>query len=170
MRLPLGSDTDTCSPGPRPSRASATGDSADRRPSAGAASCELTIRQVCSAPSWSRTTTVEPKPTIPPDGGRLLDDDRGGDLLAQPRDLRLEVGLLVLGVVVLAVLLQIAPLARGLDPLGDLPAPLPLELGELGVEGRKPLGGRQVRRVGHSDESLLARDQKYVLGGEDSSA
>src|SRR5258708_3988651 len=34
----------------------------------------------------------------------LLDDDRGGYLLAQPRDLRLEVRLVVLGVVVLAVL------------------------------------------------------------------
>src|SRR5664280_2962251 len=36
------------------------------RPPPGAASCELTIRQVCSTPSGSRTTTVEPKPTTPP--------------------------------------------------------------------------------------------------------
>src|SRR5664280_1476394 len=66
VRLPLGSATEVCSPGARPSSATATGDSADRRPEPGAASCELTIRQVCSTPSGSRTTTVEPKPTTPP--------------------------------------------------------------------------------------------------------
>ena len=66
LRLPRGSATETLSSGPRPSRATATGESADSRPSAGAASWELTIRQVCSAPSSARTRTVEPKPTTPP--------------------------------------------------------------------------------------------------------
>ena len=57
-----------------------------------------------------------------------------GDLLAQPRDLRLQMRLLVLGVVVLAVLLQIAPFASGLDALGDLAPALALELPEFGVQ------------------------------------
>src|ERR1019366_5892173 len=65
VRLPRGRDTEVWSPGARPSRATATGDSAERRPSPGAASWELTIRQVCSRPSGSRTTTVEPNPTTP---------------------------------------------------------------------------------------------------------
>src|SRR5665213_4420795 len=60
-------------------------------------------------------------------GAILLHDHRLGDLLAQTRDLGLEVRLLVLGVVVLAVLLQIAPFARGLDPFGDVTAPRALE-------------------------------------------
>ena len=62
----------------------ATGESADSRPSAGAASWELTIRQVCSAPSSSRTRTVEPKPTTPPAAGVSSTTTAVGDLLAQP--------------------------------------------------------------------------------------
>ena len=53
------------SPGARPEQGQRDGGFGRERPLAGAASCELTIRQVCSAPSWSRTTTVEPKPTMP---------------------------------------------------------------------------------------------------------
>ena len=49
-RVPLGSATDALSPCARPSSATATGDSAESLPSAGAASCELTMRQVCSTP------------------------------------------------------------------------------------------------------------------------
>ena len=70
----------------------------------------------------------------PARGGGFLDDDRRGDLLAHARNLRLQVRLLVLGVVVLAVLLQVPPLARGFDPLRDLSAALSLELLQLGVQ------------------------------------
>ena len=87
---------------------------------------------------------MEPKPTTPPAGAGLLDDHRVGDLLPQPLDARLEVGLVVLGVVVLAVLLQIAPLAGGLDALGDLPAAVALELGQFGLQGLQALGRREV--------------------------
>ena len=66
-REPLGSATDVLSPALRPSSAVATGDSAERRPSAGLASWELTIFHVCSTPFWSRTCTEEPKLTFPPE-------------------------------------------------------------------------------------------------------
>ena len=134
LRLPRGSDTETCSPAPRPSSATATGDSADSRPSAGAASWELTIRQVCSAPSSVADHHGRAEAHHAAGRAALLHDHRARDLLAQPRDLRLQVRLFVLGVVVLAVLLQIAPLARGFDPLGDLAAALALELLELRLE------------------------------------
>ena len=147
---PRGSTTAACSPLRRPARARATGDSAERRPSAGAASWELTIFQV-------RCDAV----LIADDDGRaeaddagagplaLLDDDRSGDLFAQPRDLGLKVRLVVLGVVVLAVLLQVAPLARGFDPLGDLAAALLLERVELGLQLGQAGRGHQVGGLVH---------------------
>jgi len=86
-----------------------------------------------------------------PAGGlrRLLDDHGGGDLLAQAGDLRLQVRLLVLGVVILAVLLQIAPLACGLDPLGHLAPAVALERCQFGVERLQARCGHHVRGVGH---------------------
>ena len=72
-------------------------------------------------------------------GLRLDLADLGGQqLLAEAQDLRLEVRLVVLGVVVLRVLLEIAPLARGLDALGDLSPSDGLKLLELGLEGLRP--------------------------------
>jgi len=66
---------------------------------------------------------------------RRLDDDRAVAHRAQAQDLRLEVRLGLLRIVVLGVLAQVAPLARGLDPLGDRAPSLGLELVELGLEG-----------------------------------
>ena len=79
----------------------------------------------------------------------LLDDDGQRDAFAQARDLRLQVGLLVLGVVVLAVLLEVPPFARGLDALGDLTPPLALKGLELGAQRLQPLVGDHVPRVAH---------------------
>ena len=81
--------------------------------------------------------TVEPKPTTP-SLAAFPQRHRRGDLLTHARDLRLQVRLLVLGVVVLAVLLQVPPLARSFDPLGDLPAALSLELRQLGFRLCRP--------------------------------
>ena len=58
-------------------------------------------------------------------------DHRVADLVAQPSDPRLEVRLVLLGGVILAVLLEVAPLACGLDPRRDGAAALALELVEL---------------------------------------
>ena len=153
MRLPFGSDTEACSPGARPSSATATGDSADRRPSPRRGVVRADdppglLAAILVAHDDGRAEADDAAGA----GGRLLDDHRVGDLLAQPRDLRLEVRLIVLGVVVLAVLLQIAPFARGLDALGDLPASLPLERRQLGAERLQALGRRQVRRLAHCQE------------------
>ena len=68
---------------------------------------------------------------------------RGTSRSRSSHDLRLEVRLVVLGVVVLAVLLEIAPLARGLDPRGHRAAPLALERLELGDQRRVVGGGHQ---------------------------
>ena len=76
--------------------------------------------------------------------GGVLDDDGGSHLLAQPEDARLEVRLRLLGGVVFAVLLEVAPLARGLDAGGDLGAPVALQFVQLVSQ---PL---QLRR-GHLD-------------------
>ena len=56
-------------------------------------------------------------------------------------------GLLVLGVVVLAVLLQIAPFARRLDASGDVAPPLTLERGELDAQRFEIGGGHQCRVI-----------------------
>src|SRR5207248_8484421 len=69
-------------------------------------------------------------------GAQLLGvDHRGGaQLVRELRDLGLEHGLLVLGVVVLRVLGDVAELARLLDALGDLAALLVLKELELVLE------------------------------------
>jgi len=59
------------------------------------------------------------------------------------------VRLLVLGVVVLAVLLQVAPFAGDFDALGDLTTAVALELGELGLQRAQAVGGGHVAGVGH---------------------
>jgi hypothetical protein len=59
------------------------------------------------------------------------------------------VRLLVLGVVILAVLLQVAPFARDFDSLGDLAATLAFEVGEFGLQRLQALGGGHVGGVGH---------------------
>jgi hypothetical protein len=51
-----------------------------------------------------------------------------GDPVAQAQDPGLQMRLLVLGVVVLGVLLEIAPFARGLDALGERAPGRALEL------------------------------------------
>ena len=66
---------------------------------------------------------------------------RREQLLADAQDLGLQVRLVVLGVVVLGVLLEIAPLARGLDALGDLPPRDGLQVLELGLQRLQALGG-----------------------------
>src|SRR3954451_6719204 len=63
-----------------------------------------------------------------------LDDDRAGQPLTQLEDLRLEERLLVLGVVVFGVLLEVAEVTRGLDPLRDLLAARVLEVLELRLQ------------------------------------
>ena len=138
-----------------PIRARATGDSAERRPSAGAASWELTIFQVRSTAVLVAHEHAGAEADLALlRAGALLDDDGAGDLLAQPRDPRLEMGLVVLGVVVLAVLLQVAPLARDFDPLGDLAAAALLELLQLGLQSLEVGGGHHVGRLGHPHSTL----------------
>ena len=77
VRLPRGSDTDDLSPAARPSSATATGDSADSRPSrgGGVVGADDPPGVLARRPGRARRT-VEPKPTTPPRGRRLLDDDR----------------------------------------------------------------------------------------------
>jgi hypothetical protein len=77
-------------------------------------------------------------------------DPRAQHPLAQPQDLRFEHRLVVLGVVVLGVLLQVAPLARGPDALGDLRALDVLQALDLGAELVVVLLGHQ-EEVGHDD-------------------
>ena len=60
--------------------------------------------------------------------------------LFQLRDLVLEHRLLVLRVVVLGVLGDVAELARGPDPLGDLAPPLGAQGVQFLLEGRTPRG------------------------------
>ena len=124
-----------------PTSALPTGESIDSLPSPGSASV---ARRACSvfmlAGLASSTSTRLPNPTT----SRLRLDlaHLGGEqLLADAQDLRLQVRLVVLGVVVLGVLLEVAPLARGLDALGDLAAGDGLELFELGLERGLRLGG-----------------------------
>ena len=83
------------------------------RPLAGIGLRRAHDRVLASRPlSRSRTVTTTPSATSPLVAARL-DHDRVVAQLAQPEDLRLQVRLRVLRVVVLRVLAQVAPLARG---------------------------------------------------------
>jgi len=75
-----------------------------------------------------------------------FDDDRLPQAIPKPLYLRLEVGLVLLGDVILGVLLEIAELARPLDPLRDLTAERAAPVLEL---GRQPLvgGGGELRGI-----------------------
>ena len=133
-RVPLGSATDALSPGARPS--SADGDGRFGRQLALGGRCVVRADDapglldavlVAHDPPRSRSRRGRRQPLAP-----SSTITAAAMRLAQARDLRLQVRLLVLGVVVLAVLLQIAPFARRLDPLGDLAPAVALEHGELG--------------------------------------
>ena len=77
----------------------------------------------------------------------VLDGHRVVQPVLEQCDPALEHALLVLRRVVLEVLGEVAELARALDRLDDLEALRPLELRELGLEGR-PLVRRQVLGFG----------------------
>src|ERR1700728_50844 len=69
--------------------------------------------------------------------------------------------LVVLGVVVLAVLFEVAPLARGLDALGDLTAPVAFERRQLRLKLAQALGGHHVGGLsGHLSTSLLVTPER----------
>ena len=125
------------------------GDSAERRPAARSASVEPTSVQVCVAPlPSSRISAVRPK------AKRLglgvdLDHDRVVQPLLQPLDPRLEVGLVLLGDVVLGVLLEVAQLARGLDPraISRRAGPSSCAISALGPRSpQRVIGSRSARR------------------------
>ena len=87
-------------------------------PSLGLASLGETILKLWVLPlPRSVTSTVGAVAHVV--AGGALDHHGRAHLLAQPQDARLQVGLGLLGGVVLAVLLEVAPLARGLDARGD---------------------------------------------------
>jgi hypothetical protein len=98
----------------------------------------------------------------PPEGeavGALvdLDDDGVAQAGAQALDPRLQVRLVLLGDVVVGVLLQVAELAGGLDPLRHLRARGSLEALELGAEllealGRDRFAGRAGRLLCHAHQ------------------
>src|SRR4051794_36329541 len=88
-------------------------------------------------------------------GGLFLDDNRAREPLAKLQDLRLEERLLVLGVVVLGVLLEVAEVARDLDPLRDVLAPRSLQLLELGLQLGEPFG-RDLGGLGAHQWSTVA--------------
>ena len=124
-----------CPPPRPPTSALPTGESIDSLPSPGAASGADDERVVglLARTSASSTSTRLPNPTT----SVCVSTSRTSacqQLLADAEDLRLQVRLVVLGVVVLGVLLEIAPLARGLDALGDLPPGDGLQLLELGLQ------------------------------------
>ena len=136
LRLgPRGTGTSTISPRLWPSSALPTGDSLESFMSEGLASAEPTIVYLTDLPDFSSLTcTTEPTRTMSVPRS-LEDDDLGGaELLLQPRDPRLEHGLLVLGVVVLRVLHDVAELTRFLDALGDFPALVARKVLELVLE------------------------------------
>src|ERR671911_419258 len=83
--------------------------------------------------------------------------------LAQLEDARLEHRLALLGVVVLGVLLEVAPLAGGPDALGDLAPAVALELRDLDVERLERLRGHD-DRLAHrvSAPRLAARRSSAV--------
>ena len=145
-RVPRGASKATSSPTAHPASAWASGDSTLSLPSAGSDSLALTSSCVLSRPlSASRTVTSSRADASAPAVG--LDDHRAAAALLQAQDLRLQVRLGVLGVVVLGVLLEVAPRARGLDPLGHLAAALALELGQLGLERHVGLARHLVAEV-----------------------
>src|SRR4051794_22076343 len=72
-------------------------------------------------------------------GGGRRDDASVAQPLREPRDPGLEMGLVLLGRVVLGILLEVAVLTRGRDPLGDRAAPLVLQPVELRLQGLEPL-------------------------------
>ena len=123
------------------SRARPIGDSAERRPSARLASVEPTRVQVLTSPlASSSTSAVRPKAKVSAFVVDL-DHDRGAQPLAQSLDLGLEMGLVLLGDVVLGVLLEVAFLARDLDPRRHLRPRRPFELLDFLAQGLDALLG-----------------------------
>ena len=140
-RSPRGVGTLTVSPCFAPLSACASGDSNESLPSDGFASNAGTSTNTSSRPDASSFTfTRLPSATTSGGGGAVL-HVRAQQLLPQRGDARLEVRLLVLGVVVLGVLLEVAPLARGLDAVGDLASALRLEPLDFLLERSEALGG-----------------------------
>ena len=96
-----------------------------------------------------------------------VDDRRGAELLLDLGDLRLEHGLLVLGVVVLGVLGDVAELARFLDALGDFAALVVGEEIELLLELVEALAGEDdVLRHGGLPRSVGAGKAGQYSGGQ----
>ena len=139
--------------GRRPARRSARAPAASRCSAsrlAGSDSAALTIVCTISRPlSRSRTVTTTPSATSSPEPPVSTTTALARSARSR-RIFGLEVRLRVLGVVVLGVLLQVAEIACGLDPLGDRAAALVLEPGQLGLERGEPFAGDLIARVaGH---------------------
>ena len=119
-RSPRGVGTLTVAPARAPTRARAIGASKDSLPSEGFASVAGTsVKHVLAARGLVLHGHAGPERHHVRARLRLLHLGVE-ELVAQREDARLEQRLGVLGVVVLGVLLQVTPLARGLDALGDL--------------------------------------------------
>ncbi len=127
-------------PTPVPISACAIGDSADSLPAFRSASVGPTSVNVDARPLASSTTwTVAPKATVSPSSAGASTTRALRRRSVQPRDPRLEVGLVLLRGVVLGVLLEVAVLAGGRDPLGHRAPPHALEPLELRLEGGEAL-------------------------------
>ena len=115
-RVPRGSMTSASPPAATPSSARATGDSIEILPSRRDGGLRADDLEALLAPIL--VAHVHGRAEADDARGRRhhLHDLRTSQTLAQQLDLGLEVRLVVLGVVVLAVLLEIPPLARRLDP------------------------------------------------------
>jgi hypothetical protein len=93
-----------------------------------------------------------------------LDHDRAAAQLAQPLDLRLQVRLGVLGVVVLGVLLEVAEVARRLDALRDRAATRGLELVQLGLQGGEALARDVTARLARHQRLWLTTSTLFPSG------
>ena len=120
------------------------GDSFESLCSAGLASAEPTIWNFCDLPDfWSLTWTTAPTSTCSVSMCFSSITVARRSLLLELGDPLLEHRLLVLGVVVFGVLGDVAELAGLLDPLGDLPPLVVLEVLELFLELLEPIWGDQ---------------------------